>query len=199
MGKECKRLKLEYGLKLNLYKLFKQKIIMRGQSHHASIAWNSRNDTELPIIATISSELKNINFGCLQIIGNFGTQLIELTAAPRHFGGVQWYFLCPITRQRASVLWMLPGTTRFQSRQSFGRQVAYWSQSQTPVDRAIDLSRDICLQLGGTETTSLYDFEPVKPRGMHWKTFRSKIATFQKYKFICDQYIERLLSPNGTL
>ncbi len=56
---------------------------------------------------------------------------------PRHFGGRQWYFVCPRTCRSVSVLWKPPGATQFASRQFWGRQVAYASQFETPSDRAL--------------------------------------------------------------
>ena len=62
-------------------------------------------------------------------------QLIILVARPRHFGGHQWYFVCPYTKRHASVLWMPPGARDFACRQKWGRQVAYNSQF---LDRGIN-------------------------------------------------------------
>jgi hypothetical protein len=50
-----------------------------------------------------------------------GEQTIALTTEERRFGGHQWYFLCPMTGRRASVLWWPPGQDRFASQQ-------YWKQ-----------------------------------------------------------------------
>jgi hypothetical protein len=36
-------------------------------------------------------------------------QWIALVPRARHFGGHQWYFVCPTTSRNASVLWMPPG------------------------------------------------------------------------------------------
>lgn len=55
-------------------------------------------------------------------------QTIILIPRPRHFGGHQWYFVCPVTNRYCSVVWMPPGATRFCSRQTWRRQVAYASQ-----------------------------------------------------------------------
>src|SRR6476660_6185116 len=52
-------------------------------------------------------------------------QRIELVSLARHYGGRQWYFLCPRTGWRVSVLWQPPGAGYFASGQSWGRQVAY--------------------------------------------------------------------------
>src|SRR5204863_2856919 len=64
-------------------------------------------------------------------------QWITLIARPRNYGGRQWYFLCPVTNRRTSVLWKPPGARRFCSRLTWGRQlVAYRSQFLGPADRA---------------------------------------------------------------
>ncbi|MGZ9073509.1 MAG: hypothetical protein ACXW3G_11495, partial [Rhodoplanes sp.] len=63
-------------------------------------------------------------------------QRIHLVARPRHFGGRQWYFICPYMNRRVSVLWMPPGARSFACRQRWGRQVAYASQFLGRDDRA---------------------------------------------------------------
>src|SRR4051812_29176474 len=64
-------------------------------------------------------------------------QTIGLTTAPRHFGGWQWYFLCPMTGDRALVLWMPVGQEIFASQKYWtGRGMAYRSQFLSPSDRA---------------------------------------------------------------
>jgi hypothetical protein len=44
-------------------------------------------------------------------------QRINLVAQPRHFGGRQWYFICPSMNRRVSVLWKPPGAPEFACRQ----------------------------------------------------------------------------------
>src|SRR5438477_544340 len=66
--------------------------------------------------------------GWLRIqIGNLD-QRITLVSRSRHFGGLQWYFVCPVKNRLVSVLWKAPGANQFRSRQAWGRQVAYQSQ-----------------------------------------------------------------------
>jgi hypothetical protein len=68
-------------------------------------------------------------------LGNLD-QWITLVGRPRHFGSQQWYFICPAMNRPASVLWKPAGATRFCSRQTWGRQVAYQSQFNDPTNRA---------------------------------------------------------------
>src|SRR3954469_4565933 len=43
--------------------------------------------------------------GLLSITFEGQDQKIALRAVPRPSGGVQWYFICPLTRAQVSVLW----------------------------------------------------------------------------------------------
>ena len=80
--------------------------------------------------------MSGYNDGWLRVrLGNLD-QTIILVALPRHFGGKQWYFMCPVRNLPASVLWKPSGATRFCSRQTWGRQVAYQSQFNDATNRA---------------------------------------------------------------
>jgi hypothetical protein len=46
---------------------------------------------------------------------------ISLIPKNKHFGGRQWYFVCPVEQRPASVLWKPSGATEFRSRQVWGR------------------------------------------------------------------------------
>jgi hypothetical protein len=64
---------------------------------------------------------------------------VRLETTRPNFGGLRWWFLCPITGRRVGVLY-LPGTGRtvFASRQASG--LAYRSQRASPEDRAVERS-----------------------------------------------------------
>ena len=74
---------------------------------------------------------------------------VRLETTQPHFGGLRWWFLCPITGRRVGVLY-LPGKggTVFASRQASG--LAYRSQRASPEDRAVERSakarRSLALQ-----------------------------------------------------
>ena len=62
---------------------------------------------------------------------------IGLTKVRRPFGGFQWYFFCPMTGDRASVLWLPRGQNVFASQRYWkGRRMAYDTQFLSPTDRA---------------------------------------------------------------
>jgi hypothetical protein len=121
-------------------------------------------------------------------------QWINLEAVPRHFGGRQWYFHCPQTGRRASVFWKPPGASESASRQTWGRQVAYGSQFETPHDRALSAAQDIRYRLGGKDYISLEEHSPPKPKGMHWRTYEAKIKRCEAFEAICNQYLMRFVA-----
>jgi hypothetical protein len=63
-----------------------------------------------------------------------GDQTIQLQAAPRNFGGVQWYAICEMTGQLASVLWKPHRQHRFASQQ-------YWRRERKSPYRTEAMSR----------------------------------------------------------
>lgn len=116
-------------------------------------------------------------------------QTIDLEAHPRPYGGRQWYFLCPRTRRRASVLWMPPGAHAFASRRAWGYQVAYGSQFLSPWDRALDAAQEVRYRLGGRDWVSLDAGLPPRPKGMHRRTYEMLIARCEIGETIVERHL----------
>jgi hypothetical protein len=113
-------------------------------------------------------------------------QRITLLKRPRHFGGGQWYFVCPATNRCVSVLWKPPGAMTFSSRHTWGRQVAYHSQFLSPSDRIWNakakINRRLC-ELGGYNPED-WEFPP-KPKWM-------RLQTYERYEERFDSQEEKL-------
>lgn len=126
MARPRQRVRLEDGLRLDLNKLVREGFWPRGNaSLTVGTQWTSNRQGVLAS-ALITLQKHEEDRGSLKIvmIGKF-EQRLDLIAEPRHFGGRQWYFRCPITGGKCSVVWLPPGATRFCSRQAWGKQVAY--------------------------------------------------------------------------
>jgi hypothetical protein len=128
MPRPCQRVRLESGLKLDINRLARRKFIQPGMvTGPVGIEWKNTYFNEITS-GIITADLSGTVTGWFRIqIGQLD-QWISLVAFPRHFGGRQWYFVCPYMNRRVSVLWMPPGASSFGSRQRWGRQVAYVSQ-----------------------------------------------------------------------
>jgi tetrahydromethanopterin S-methyltransferase subunit F len=116
-------------------------------------------------------------------IGGF----VNLVAQARHFGGRQWYFICPSMNRRVSVLWKPPGAREFACRQRWARQVAYASQFLGRDDRAHrgkeKIKSRLC-SIGGFDPDE-WDLPP-KPKHMRWKTYNRAVEKFDEYEEILD-------------
>jgi len=124
--------------------------------------------------------------GCFRIQVGALDQRIRLVAYPRHFGGRQWYFSCPVTNRPASVLWKPPGATRFCSRQTWRRQVAYASQFQGRDDRAWRGKQKINARLIGELDPHDWDLPP-KPKWMRWRTYQRYVDKYNHYESVLDE------------
>jgi hypothetical protein len=170
--------RLEDGLKLDINALVRQGLVCLGSKTRVPIAWREPHCDE-PETGFLTAELSFPLRGWMRIgLGSF-EQWIELVTQPRHFGGRQWYFTCPKTDRRASILWKPPGAERFLSRYAWGRAVAYGSQFETPHDRTCSAARAIRYRLGGSEFVEFGGELPPKPKGMHWRTYKREIAQIE--------------------
>jgi hypothetical protein len=108
---------------------------------------------------------------------------------PHRFEGRQWYFRCPATQHRCSVLWMPLGATRFCSRQAWRKQVAYASQFESASDRASRGQATIKSRLIGNCDPDDWELPP-KPRWMRWGTYNRHVQRFESYDSIIDVRLE---------
>ena len=186
MPRPRKRVRLEAGPKLDLNHVLRRERLKSGELGRGPISWSCHGEVVLEGSFEICLPLELAGWFALKA-GSLD-QRIELHGAPRHFGGAQWYFLCPVTGRRVSVLWLPPGARRFSSRQAWGRQVAYGSQFEAPHYRALSAAKDIRYELGGKHFVSLDGLMPPKPKGMHQRTYDTKIMRLRRYESACFQY-----------
>jgi hypothetical protein len=134
---------------------------------------------------TISADMSGKDEGWFRVQLGGLDQWIILIPRPRHFGGRQWYFVCPSTNRLASVLWKPSGATQFCSRQTWGRQVAYQSQFNDPTSRAHAGKARIKNRLISSSDPDEWDLPP-KPKWMRWPTYNRHIARFERYEDVLD-------------
>ena len=95
MSRPRERVRLEDGLKLDLNKLIRQKLVRPGSKTGAGIRWSYRYSGEEIVSGTITADMTGDQRGWFRLqVGNLD-QWFELQAEPRHLGGRRWYFLVP--------------------------------------------------------------------------------------------------------
>jgi hypothetical protein len=135
MPRPLQRVRLEGGFKLDLNRLARRGFIKPGAfTGPVGIAWTEKCTGDEIASGLITADMSGIE-GWFRIKLGHLDQRIMLTTKRRHFGGRQWYFVCPYTNRPASVLWKPPGAQSFASRQKWERRVAYASQFMDRVAR----------------------------------------------------------------
>jgi hypothetical protein len=186
MPRPRERVCLRDGLKLDLNRLARKGFIKHGTNIGGrGITWTHSYWGEIAT-GTIRADMSGTDGGWFRIqLGSFD-QWITLVSRPRHFGGRQWYFMCPIMNRPASVLWKPSGATRFCSRQSWGRQVAYQSQFNDPTNRAHAGKALIKSRLIAELDPDEWDFPP-KPKWTRWATYNRYADEHDRYEDVLDR------------
>jgi hypothetical protein len=193
MPRPRQRVCLGSGLKLDLNKLRRQGLVSPGAKRGAVIRWTYTYTGEEIANGVITSSMEGKYEGWVRIQLEGLDQTIILFPKARHFGGYQWYFVCPVMNQYASVLWMPPGADRFCSRETWGRRVAYASQFADPDNRAHIGQSKIKSRLIGDLDPDEWDLPP-KPKWMRWRTYDRYVEHYDAYQAILDYGIPELLA-----
>jgi len=187
MSRPRQRVCLQDGLKLDLNRLRRRGFVMPGANIGArGITWTHSYWGEIAS-GTISAGMSGPREGWFRIQLGSLDQWIILVPRARHFGGQQWYFMCPVRNRPASVLWKPNGATRFCSRQTWGRQVAYQSQFNDSTNRAhagkARINSRLC-SIAGLDPDD-WDFPP-KPKWMRWRTYNRYEEQYDRYEEVLD-------------
>ena len=137
MPRSRQRATLEEGPRLDINRPSRQGFIRPGaKSGPIPIQWTNTYTGEAVASGVITASMEESEEGWLRIqIGNLDQWING--AQPRRFGGRQWYFRCPATQRRCSVLWMPSGARQFCSRQAWRKQVAYASQFASEIPEPV--------------------------------------------------------------
>jgi hypothetical protein len=177
---------LQDGLKLDLNHLAHKGFIKLGVNIGARrISWSNHHQGEIAR-GVITADMTDPCHAWFRIAIGGSMQQVTLASRPRHFGGQQWFFVCPATGGLASVLWKPPGASKFCSRQAWGRQVAYRSQFQGASDRAYLGKERIKARLIGDLDPQEWELPP-KPRWMRWATYNRYVERFDNYEVMLDK------------
>jgi hypothetical protein len=172
-------------LKLDINLMARRGLIAPGSATDPhEIRWVNSNGQ---VIASgwISADMRGDLEGLLDIQIGEVEQTITLASLSRHYGGRQWFFVCPVTNRRASVLWLPRGAQQFASRHAWPGQVAYRSQFMKAMDRAYLGMEKIKKRLIADLDPQEWDLPP-KPKWMRWRTYRRLVERFEEYEAALD-------------
>jgi hypothetical protein len=117
---------------------------------------------------------------------------VQLNTTRPHYGGMRWWFVCPLSGRRARVLY-LPGSggAVFASRQAWG--LAYRSQRKTAEDRAIKRSLKAREKLGVQDQSLLEMPSCPRPKWMRRRTYQRLVGMIRECHAVQMGYLARRL------
>jgi hypothetical protein len=186
MPRQMERIPLELGLRLNINRLLRDGVLISGQKTQLKDYLWFDGDGEKIARAQITAEMTEgaegtrPGHGAMRIVADWIDQTIHLVARARHFGGQQWYFVCPRNGDDVAILWSPPGKRFFAGRRSWGKHYAYVSQYHGSGPRAHYMARKLCDRIGGPGASDQWDVAP-KPKGMRWGTYESLSRRCEEY------------------
>jgi hypothetical protein len=178
MPRDRQRLTLESGPKLDLARLIPSGAGKPDRHIQCVLTYVSGE--------TITAILKlSGHGGVLELSFQGRQQSFSLVSHPRHFGGLQWYVICPRSARRVRVLYRPLGATFFASRHAWGRRAAYASQFLDPIGRAWRTKAKVKAALLGDADPDEWDLPP-KPKGMRWATYERWVAKYDTAEEMLD-------------
>lgn len=180
---------VEDGWKLDLADCIRKGIIQPGRHGSGSMTWTLTRTGE--VTCSIGYEANLMDPAAAWVRLHYTTTSrhtgrktesdyrVRLETTRPHFGGVRWWFICPLSGRRARVLYLPPsGGTTFASRQALG--LAYRSQRETAEDRAIERSMMARKKLGVTDCNMLDMPYCPRPKWMRQRTHRRLVTVIRE-------------------
>jgi hypothetical protein len=190
MPRDRWRVTLDSGRKLDLAKLIRSGTGKPGCNIHCILTYGSGEKVTAVLKLRDDGGWLELSFGGQQ-------QIFSLVSLPRHFGGLQWYVICPKTGRRVRVLYRPLGATSFASRYAWGRRASYASEFLDPVGRAWRIKAKVKARLIGDENPDEWDLPP-KPKGMRWATYEKWEAKYdaaeEAIDALCGLALARLMT-----
>jgi hypothetical protein len=117
---------------------------------------------------------------------------VALDTTPAYFGGYRLWFICPDTGARAVKLYLNPQDGFFVSRHAL-RSLGglYASQIYGDYDRAIAMKNKTARRLSMPC--------PLKPKGMHYRTYERILSRYEHYHGKCQKIIANQMDRFAAL
>jgi hypothetical protein len=168
---------VEHALQIDMKHLLDQRLLRPGHRSSGTLSWSSSHNSQAVAKIRYEADLTASTKAwlCLRPLPPSGQMSprrkarLHLAVTVPHYGGLRWWFICPLSGKRARVLYLPADAPMFASRQAYG--LAYKSQRRTEVDRLIERARAARRLLGLDEDDLLEVPECPKPTGMHESTY----------------------------
>lgn len=184
-GRHDGRPTVDDALTLDVNLLIRLRLIRAGECSFGTLTWTHkmfRGDGPGTVVATSGYEASlldpetasvRLHYTCDNAPRDYR---LRLTATPCHYGGLRWWWLCPITGRRAMKLHLPAGATRFASRTA--HQIGYAIQRQSRMRRLLCRSQRLFGKFGPGPIL-LAQGPPPRLKGMHQRTYMQLSTAYE--------------------
>lgn len=187
---------VEAGLRLDINDLLQKKIIVPWGLRSGLLRWTN---------SATGEQIASMGFDAYLVHGDGARARlrysvdgvaqdywVQITTSPCNYGGVRWWWRCPLSGRRAAKLYLPPGASIFACRNAY--RLAYQSQRMTALDRSYERQRRLHRKLG-IECEGFDELPPPRPKGMHRKTFARLTAELGEAVWLHDRLFVAVAAP----
>ncbi len=172
---------VEMGLTLDLNRLIRQRNVRPGEHISGTLTWTMTRSGKK--VGELGYEARLTYDGARWVRLHYLVNSVPmdytvyLRSTPCNFGGVRWWWVCPLTGATVAKLYLPPGAKTFAARDAY--RLPYRSQRETRIDRTHARKAKVIKTLGGNYDN--YDgYFPERPKGMHKKTYNRLAGELEK-------------------
>lgn len=193
----------EDGLVIDICRLIRAGEIMPGKYNNGTLFLGGNRTGEKTTSIGLEACLLNSNGSWLRLyftLTRRGKKIqsdsqIELTTTRPHLGGVRWWFICPITKQRTCKLYLPDGAIQFAGRQAY--RLTYLSQRKKGMD-SVDYYQIKMYKKLGENYKWCWQTPPDRPKWMRQKTYDRLVdkiyIAMDRHDAVFDLEVARLLA-----
>lgn len=192
-----KKANIDGGIKLDLRELIRRGFVKAGFSSSICIMrWVSSFDGSETSSVSYDYNLQGREHGLftLRYKVNESENInlpIQIASTKPNYGGRRYWFICPLSKhgrpcqRRVAKLYLPVGASLFGCRHC--HDLPYRSQSLSAHDRSLQRAQQLHMQLGGDGSMLDY-YDPIRPKGMHNKTYLKKLNQIHTAMERMDRY-----------
>ena len=172
---------VESGLTLDINRLLRQRNFLPGRHVAGVLSWSYAHSGEKTASIGYEASLMSPEnaWARLHYSANGAPKdyRVRLEATPCHYGGLRWWWICPLSGRRVARLHLPPGATVFAARKAY--RLAYRIQREARIDRTHARQRRLYGKLGG-KYDHFEQLPPPRPKGMHRATYERLEAELER-------------------
>lgn len=162
---------VEVGLTLDINRLMRHGMVLPQRRVRNVLHWSRQSNGERVASMGYEASLLDPDRSWLRLKYRHNDvpkdYIVPLTTTVPNYGGLRWWFMCPLSGDRVAKLYLPSGASMFGSRRAHG--LAYRSQNEGEWDRMAEKAHSLRARIGGVP--GFGNPMPSKPKGMHWRTF----------------------------